>query len=390
MKKIVVGMIGSGFAAELHACAYRKVYGVEVKIKAVASLDPDVGTFASRFGIPEVHTDYHQMLDDPEIVMVDIIAPPFLHADMVTDVVRSGKHVICEKPLTGFFGRGGEERAGLVPKREMYLDVCERLRRLRAEVEGSGRRFMYAENYIYTPALQKSLEFLRAQKPRILFVRAEESHNGSHAPHAAHWKLSGGGSLIRQGCHPLSAVLYLKDQEAKMRGEEIHATSVLADMANVSGCLRQEEHAYIDAHADDVEDLANVTITFSDGSRAVVMAGDMVVGGVKNLVEIYTSQSVYYCNMAATDGLSTYHSDGSHLEDVYVTEKLGTKTGWQKVFLEEEMMRGYVGELQDFVECAAYGREPQSGYPLAARTIELVYAAYQSAEEGRRVELEST
>ena len=88
------------------------------------------------------------------------------------------------------------------------------------------------------------------------------------------------------------------------------------------------------------------------------MAGDMVVGGVKNLVEIYTNKSVYHCNMAATDGLYTYHSSGENLEDVYVTEKLGTKTGWQKVFLEEEIMRGYVGELQDFVECAAYGRQP--------------------------------
>ena len=35
MKRIVVGIIGSGFAAELHVCAYQKVCGLEVVIKAV-------------------------------------------------------------------------------------------------------------------------------------------------------------------------------------------------------------------------------------------------------------------------------------------------------------------------------------------------------------------
>ena len=388
MKKVVVGIIGSGFAAELHACAYEKVCGLEVVLKAVSSLDPKAGEFAGRHGIAHVYEDYHKMLEDPEIDVIDIIAPPCLHADMVMDVVRRGKHVICEKPLTGFFGTGNEELAGNVPKARMYEAVCEKLALLEAEVKKSGRRFMYAENYVYAPALLKSLEFLQAQNDRILFMRAEESHNGSHAPHAAYWKMSGGGSLIRQGCHPLSAVLLLKDLEGKGRGESIRVTGVVADMGNVTRMLTGKERGFIDADPVDVEDLANMAITFSDGSKAVVMAGDMVVGGVKNLVEIYTDQSVYHCNMAATDGLYTYHSSEKNLEHVYVTEKLGTKAGWQKVFLEEEIMRGYVGELQDFMECSAYDREPLSGYSLASRTIELVYAAYQSAEEGRRIDLE--
>ncbi|MFR2826292.1 MAG: Gfo/Idh/MocA family protein [Enterocloster bolteae] len=102
MKRVVIGIIGSGFAAELHACAYQKVCGVEVVLKAVSSLDPAAEEFARRYGISAVYEDYHEMLKDPEIDMVDIIAPPCLHADMVMDVVRSKKHVICEKPLTGF------------------------------------------------------------------------------------------------------------------------------------------------------------------------------------------------------------------------------------------------------------------------------------------------
>ena len=41
MKKVTVGMIGTGFAAALHAEAYQKVYGIEVCVKAAASLAPD-------------------------------------------------------------------------------------------------------------------------------------------------------------------------------------------------------------------------------------------------------------------------------------------------------------------------------------------------------------
>ncbi|MBC7078247.1 MAG: hypothetical protein H5T92_08085 [Synergistales bacterium] len=50
-------------------------------------------------------------------------------------------------------------------------------------------------------------------------------------------------------------------------------------------------------------------------------------------------------------------------------------------------MRGYTGEIQDFMECVVTGREPISGYELAAETVKVTYAAYLSAEEGRRVRL---
>src|ERR1700719_4403752 len=90
-----------------------------------------------------------------------------------------------------------------------------------AAVNASGRLFMYAEDWVYAPAVTKTAEILKAAKDKILFMKAEESHSGSHAPHAAQWSMTGGGALIRQGCHPLSAVLYLKQVEAKARSETI-------------------------------------------------------------------------------------------------------------------------------------------------------------------------
>ena len=46
-----------------------------------------------------------------------------------------------------------------------------------------------------------------------------------------------------------------------------------------------------------------------------------------------------------------------------------------------------MGELQDFMEAVAFDRAPASGFDLAYETVRILYAAYQSAEEGRRVDL---
>ncbi|MCD8163433.1 MAG: hypothetical protein LUE09_08375 [Synergistaceae bacterium] len=75
------------------------------------------------------------------------------------------------------------------------------------------------------------------------------------------------------------------------------------------------------------------------------------------------------------------------IEDCYLAELLPSKLGWQKAFISEQIQRGYIGEMQDFVECAAFGREPLSGFELANETAKVFYAAYLSADEGRRVNL---
>jgi predicted dehydrogenase len=64
------------------------------------------------------------------------------------------------------------------------------------------------------------------------------------------------------------------------------------------------------------------------------------------------------------------------------------KAGWNFASPDEDWVRGYPQELEDFVECLLTGREPDSGLDLAFQTVEAIYAAYLSAEKGMRVELE--
>ena len=389
MAKVRVGLIGCGFVAELHMHAYRRVYGLEVEVIAVAARGDHVSAFARKHGVLDASRDYKTLLADPRIDVIDICTPPALHARMIIEAMEAGKHVICEKPFTGYFGREGDaEPIGRkVPKALMFERVMEEMQATVAAVRRTGRLFMYAEDWIYAPAVTKSAEMLRATRDKILFLKAEESHSGSHAAHAARWAETGGGALIRQGCHPLSAVLHLKQVEAEARGEAVAVASVVADVGNVTAGLAAEERPFINAAPVDVEDWGMLTLTFSDGCKATVFSGDMVLGGVRNVVEAYTAGGALFASIAPNDHLMTYMTDEAKLRDVYITEKVDRKTGWQFVCIDEEWARGYLQEIQDFMECAATGRAPLAGLELAYETIKVHYAAYWSAEEGRRIAL---
>ncbi|MBR0819810.1 Gfo/Idh/MocA family protein [Bradyrhizobium liaoningense] len=389
MARIRVGLVGCGFVSELHMYAFRRVYGVDVEVAAVAARGDHVVEFAGRHGIPRVYRSFAELIADRELDVIDICTPPNLHADMIVASMQAGKHVICEKPFAGYFGRAGDAQpiGKCVPKALMYERVLAEMDATRAAIERTGKLFMYAEDWIYAPAVTKIAEILKATKDKILFMKGEESHSGSHAAHAAQWAMTGGGSLIRMGCHPLSAVLYLKQVEAKARGETIRVASVTGDVGNVTAVLKPEERTYIKSNPVDVEDWGTLTATFSDGTKATVFSGDMIMGGVRNLIETYTSGGSLFANITPNTHLMSYQTSEEKLASVYITEKVDRKTGWQYVCLEEEWTRGYLQEIQDFMECAAGGRQPLSDLALAYETIKVNYAGYWAAEEGRRVVL---
>jgi predicted dehydrogenase len=381
--------VGCGFVAELHMYAYRRVYGVDVEVKAVAARGDQVLAFAKHHGIPASYRSFAELIADRDIDVIDICTPPNLHAAMIVQAMQAGKHVICEKPFAGYFGRDGDTApiGKHVAKALMYERVCEEMEMTAAAIRATGKLFMYAEDWVYAPAVTKTAEILKATRDKILFMKGEESHSGSHAAHAAQWAMTGGGSLIRMGCHPLSAVLYLKQVEAKARGESIRVAGVTGDVGNVAACLKADERAYIKANPVDVEDWGTLTLTFSDGTKATIFSGDMIMGGVRNLIETYTSGGSLFANITPNNHLMSYQTSEEKLASVYITEKVDRKTGWQYVCLEEEWTRGYLQEIQDFMECAATGRQPLSDLALAQETIKVNYAGYWAADEGRRVTL---
>lgn len=390
MKQITIGMAGAGRATELHMGAFDRVSGIPLRYKRIIARRPEQLIPAqSRYRFEEASYDFDDLLNDPEIDVVDICTPPYIHTDMIVKALNAGKHVICEKPLSGYFGEESDPKpiGDCVSKQVMYEKLLRDIDRLKEVVEQSGKLFMYAENFIYAPAIQKAAEIITQKKSRILYMKGEESLKGSSSRVAGEWSRTGGGTFIRTGSHPLSAVLWLKQKEAEAHSKQITVKNVLADMARVTPQLTDYEHRHIAAHPNDVEDCGTVILTFSDDSRAVIIATDTLLGGSKNCVEVYCNDAAIKCNLTLSDLMETYFLDDDGLDNVTISEMLPSKLGWNKPFIVDETIRGYTGEMQDFMECIVSGRKPQSDFTLATDTIRVIYAAYLSAELGRRLDI---
>jgi predicted dehydrogenase len=138
---------------------------------------------------------------------------------------------------------------------------------------------------------------------------------------------------------------------------------------------------------EDVEDWAVAVVTFEDGTKATVHANDTTLGGVRNTLTAYLTNGVLQANINPSTALMAYAPEAGVWGDEYVTEKVETQAGWQFPSPEEDWMRGYPQELEDFVDAIRDRREPLSGAALAREVVEVVYAGYLSAATGRRVEL---
>jgi predicted dehydrogenase len=107
MKRVKVGVIGTGFIGPAHIEALRRLPGVEVAALADAG-DKTARAKADELGVEKSFGDYRDLLKEKEIVLVHICTPNHLHYQMTKDALAAGKHVVCEKPLATDSGEGRE------------------------------------------------------------------------------------------------------------------------------------------------------------------------------------------------------------------------------------------------------------------------------------------
>ncbi|MBI5581498.1 MAG: Gfo/Idh/MocA family oxidoreductase [Deltaproteobacteria bacterium] len=386
MEKIGIGIIGSRFAAELHAHALGKLRGVKCEILAVCSKTRESAeAFARKFSIPHVTTDHRALLERRDIHLVALPVVTNLHHRLAIDCAEAGKHIIMEKPLTGCF-----VDAGRMTRRQMMAETMENADAVVDACRRNKTIFGYAENFVYAPPVAKLRRLMDVGKGTLLDLRAEESHSGSHASYSRRWVTAGGGSMLRMGSHPIGAVIHLKHYEGlRKTGTPIRVKSVIADVGQLTKtpAFRAEAQKWLVHSWEDVEDWSAAILTFEDGTKATVMSTDVSLGGVKNLLTAYMTNGVVQVNINPNTSLQVYAPDGAIWGDEYITEKVETKGGWQFPSPDEDWMRGYPQEMEDFVDAVREGREPLSGLLLAHETVEVIYAGYVSAEEGRRVDL---
>jgi predicted dehydrogenase len=378
---IRIGIVGSRYAAEFHYEAYQRITGIDVKVVGVTSITQEHREkFAKKRGI-QAFNSLDEMLS--EVDVVDNCTPGYAHEPISIAAFEAGKHLVVEKPFTGYFGPDGDPsfKGNTFSKEKMLEEAVASSRRIIAAALKSKKKLCYAENWIYAPAVQKEAEIIRKTKGQILWALGDQSHSGSPSPAYGIWRLSGGGSIVGKSCHPLSAILYLKQVEGLSRdGKAIRPKSVSARTHEITRNPRFIDRGFLRTDYEDIEDYCQIHVVFDDGMVADVFASEIVMGGVHNWLEIFANNHRVRCNLSPINAMELYNPQDEQLADVYVVEKIGTKQGWSTPAPDESFMFGYPQEIQDFIEAIATDREPKAGMLAASDIVGVLYAAYLSAE----------
>ncbi len=105
MKKIGIGLVGSGFMGRSHAHAFRAAPGVfDLPLQPVFEMLADVNAdaaakAAAALGFDRSTGDWKELVADPAVDLVDITTPNNLHLPIALAAIEAGKPVYCEKPL---------------------------------------------------------------------------------------------------------------------------------------------------------------------------------------------------------------------------------------------------------------------------------------------------
>lgn len=98
MKNYKIGIIGVGGRGRHAYMAHQLDKGFEI-VRGADPSDKALAEFKERFPNAATSHDYNDIINDPEISVVFVMAPDFLHEEMATKALLANKHVYCEKPM---------------------------------------------------------------------------------------------------------------------------------------------------------------------------------------------------------------------------------------------------------------------------------------------------
>jgi myo-inositol 2-dehydrogenase / D-chiro-inositol 1-dehydrogenase len=340
--KVKVGIIGSQFAADLHAAAFQRSAD-EAEVVAIASPTPgNAKALAGKHGISRVFVDYHDMLKESDIEMVTIAAPNHLHARMALDCAKAGKHIVCEKPL-----------AMTIEEGEEMVDGAKR----------HGVLLMYAEELFFAPKYVRAKEMADAGAfGKVYLVKQSDMHSGPHSPWFWDVNRSGGGAFMDLGCHGIAFCYWFLGRPA--------IKSVYCQMGtSVHGNKTRGE------------DNSLCILEFAKGAVGLVENSWARLGGMDDRIEVHGDAGLTYANLLMGNALPTYSENGYG----YAVEKAPATKGWSFPVFEELWNYGFPQEMAHFARCARGKEKPQATGEDGLVVMEALYAGYASAGEGYKV-----
>lgn len=119
-EKVGIGIIGTGFARRIQIRAFLACEGVS--IESIASGDlKNAKNAAAEFGVSHATDDWHETVSHPNVDLVCITTPPYLHHSMALESIAAGKHVLCEKPMAMDAGQAEEMTSAAAGKPTLSL-----------------------------------------------------------------------------------------------------------------------------------------------------------------------------------------------------------------------------------------------------------------------------
>lgn len=340
-KTVKVGLIGSGFVADIHAYSFKR-FVPEAEVVAVAS-PHNADKLAKAHGIPNAFSDYHEMLQMKDLDLVSIGIPNYLHCEATVAAAQAGKHIIIEKPLCMTLQEADE-----------MIDTCKK----------QGVLLMYAEELCFAPKYVRAKQLIAdGALGDPVIVKQSEEHDGPHMPWFWDVNLSGGGVMLDMGCHSVEFGRWVLGKRP--------VKSVTAYMANLVHHERTQG-----------EDHSICIVEYEGG--AINLAEDSWIkgGGVDDRCEILGTKGSTRADLLKGSSLWTYSSEGYG----YAVEKAGSTQGWTFTMFEEAWNYGFPQEMQHFVNCVLGKEQPMETGEDGREVLKIMYAAYQSAGEGRKIE----
>ena len=337
IRRVGIGMLGSGFIGEFHTLGLRYIPDARVVANWGAGSERR-GAFGERFGSRPLDS-IEAVCADAEVDLVVVSLPNHLHLEAVRSAVRHGKAIACTKPL----GRNGTEAA-------------EMLRLVR----DAGVFHAYLENVVYnTETMQMRAMVEAGAIGRVTTFRAREGHSGPHAAHFWDAELAGGGALLDMASHGVECARYIFGKDVGVR--DVFAWGdTLVHKARTTG-----------------EDNAVMLVRFEDGRVATMDVSWSSKGGLEGRFEVYGD-----AGRMINDSSSTSLRGFIERPAGYIGEKADADTGWIYPVADETHVHGHDAMMQDVVEAFRNGRQPRETFRDGYIVNRILDGAYRSIRSG--------
>lgn len=303
MKKYKVGLIGAGFMAKAHSIAYAGMpmffwpAPAIVTKGTIADLTKErADEAAAQFAFEKGTADWKDIVNDPDIDIVDICTPNNSHYEIAVAAAKAGKHILCEKPISR---------------------TLEEAKAMYRAVKDAGVKNMLSFNYRRTPAVQLAKRYIdEGAIGDILDFRGTYFQDWSADPESPlSWRfqksICGSGALGDIGTHVVDMVRFLIGDFSEVNAR---LATYVKERPVQSGSVDNLGMARVDSHARkesvDVDDQCFFMIKCRNGAFGHIEA-TRNAWGRNNFItlEIHGTKGSIYFNYERRDELQVCFSD---------------------------------------------------------------------------------